>query len=61
MGLPALGIGAEKAPDGSLPESTLPVKRKVEEKPEWLVVGRAREKLQAVGSQSSEAPKGKEN
>lgn len=43
MGLPAAGIGTEKAPDGSVLESTLPVKRKAEEKPEWLVVGRARE------------------
>lgn len=43
-----------------LPEPTLSAKKETEKKQEWLVVGRARGKLQVAGSQSPESPKGKD-
>lgn len=38
----------------------MPTKKKAEEKQEWLVMGRARGKLQAAASQSPEALKSKD-
>lgn len=53
----AADTGGEKAPVGSLPDLTFPAKKKVEQKQEWQAVGRARGKLHAAGSHSSEAPR----